>query len=289
MSAYYGLIVAVFAVSWSSIFIRFCDLTPPLVISFYRLFWSGLILTIYQIKVNPSALKFTNLSLKSKTFILFAGIILAFHFVTWIASVQLTLIANATILGSIHPVFALILSPLLLKEKGNWLSFMAALITLTGILLIGIQDVHIEKSKFSGDFLAVLAAFFVTIYILIARHQRTHIDLIPYLIAVYTSAALTLFLLILLLDYPLNYPLKIHGMMFLLALVPTCIGHSLINWAARKIEAFKVNFFILGEPIIASFLAYFYFREKPLGIFYLGAVLVFTGIFLASIKYSSTR
>jgi len=76
--------------------------------------------------------------------------------------------------------------------------------------------------------------------------------------------------------------------MFLLALIPTCIGHSLINWAARKIEVFKVNFFILGEPLLAPLLAYIYFGEKPLGIFYLGAVLVFTGIILSSFKNSST-
>ena len=69
--------------------------------------------------------------------------------------------------------------------------------------------------------------------------------------------------------------------MLLLALVPTGIGHSLINWAARKVQVYKVNFIILGEPIIASILAYFIFSEKPYGLFYLGAAFIIPGIALA--------
>jgi drug/metabolite transporter (DMT)-like permease len=289
MPAYYGLIIAVFAVSWSSIFIRFCGDTPALVISFYRLFWSALIFTLYQLKVDPTTLKFTNLNKQNKSFILIAGIILAFHFITWIAAVQLTLVSHATILGSIHPVFALILSPFLLKEKGNWFAILAAILTMSGILLIGGQDLNLPGSKLSGDMFAIIAAFFVTIYIIIARHQRENINLIPYLIAVYSSAALTLFLFIVFLGYSFNYSIKTHFMMFLLALIPTCIGHSLINWGARKIEAYKVNFFIIGEPIFASLLAYLIWQEKPFGFFYLGSTLIFGGIILASYKNKTTK
>ena len=74
--------------------------------------------------------------------------------------------------------------------------------------------------------------------------------------------------------------------MFLLALIPTGIGHSLLNWAARKIPVYKVNFSVLGEPLIASLLAYFLFAEKPYGFFYLGAVLILVGIVLALLDQS---
>lgn len=281
MSAFYALILAVFAVSWSSIFIRFCGDTPALVISFYRLFWSTLIFALFQLKTDRSALKYRNLSGRSKLLLLSAGIVLAFHFITWISSVQLTLVSHATILGSVHPIFAILFSAIFLKEKGGWLTLLAAFITLSGILLIGGQDIHVSGSKLSGDILAVLAAFFVSIYILIARHQREKINFVPYLIAVYGSAAAVLFFGIISMGYPVfGYPLKVHGVMFLLALIPTCIGHSLINWAARRVEIFKVNFFILGEPIIASLLAYSIWREKPYGWFYPGAILIIGGILL---------
>jgi len=287
MPAFWGLVIAVFAVSWASIFIRWCGDTPALVISFYRMFWSTLLLLGYQLLVHPSALQFKTLPRKSKELIVLAGILLALHFATWIASIQLTKISHSLILESTHPIFALLLSPLFLKEKGSWFAVAAAILAFCGIVIIAGQDMLSLNGKFLGDTLALAGALFVTLYLLIARHQRDMVELVPYLIAVYAGAALTLLLLILLFRYPvLNYPVKIHALMFLLALIPTGIGHSLLNWAARKIPVYKVNFSVLGEPLIASLLAYFLFAEKPYGFFYLGAVLILIGIVLALLDQS---
>ncbi len=282
MSATSGLLIAVLAVSTSSIFVRWCGDTPALVISFFRMFWSTLLLLLYQLKVNPSALRYSGLSAKSKKFIGLAGILLALHFATWIASVQMTKISHSLILESTHPVFALVLSPFLLQEKGNIRSIAAAILTFLGILVIAGQDVGLSGGKFAGDLLALASALFVTLYIFIARHQRHNIDLIPYLIAVYAGATIVLFILIVATgESVFHYPLKTHVFMLLLALIPTGIGHSLINWAARRMEAYKVNFSILGEPVIASLLAYMIFHEQPYGFFYLGAFMIVGGIVLA--------
>ena len=287
MSVYTGLFIAVLAVSWASIFVRWCQDTPALVISFYRMFWSSGILLVYQLKANPAALRIHRWPERSLRFIGLAGVLLALHFASWIASVQLTTISHSLILESTHPVFAIILSPFLLRERGGWKSVVAAVLTFAGILIIGGQDFHMSDLRFWGDFLALLSALFVTLYIFIARNQREKMDLIPYLIAVYSGAALTLLILILFSGYHLYaYPWFVHGMMFFLALIPTGVGHSLINWAARKIPAYKVNFTILGEPVIASVLAYFIFNEKPYGLFYPGAGFILLGIVLALLDQS---
>ena len=282
MSVYWILLIAVFAVSWSSIFIRWCGDTPALVISFYRMFWSTLLLLFFQLSKNPSELKISLFDKKSRLFLMIAGVFLALHFGTWIASVQLTTISHSLILESTHPVFALVLSPFLLKERGHWKSTLAAFITLGGIIIIAGQDLNINNQRFLGDLLALAGALFVTLYLFVARQQRDKIKIIPYLIWVYSSATVTLLLLIIIMGYPLiMYDVKIHFMMLLLAIIPTGIGHSLINWAARRILVYKVNFFILGEPIIASILAYFILFEKPYGLFYVGALFVLSGIVLA--------
>ncbi len=282
MPAYVGLIIALLAVSWASIFIRWCGDTPALVISFYRMFWSTLLLLGYQLIRDPKKLHLKNFNKQTKLYIGIAGIFLALHFGTWIASVQMTTISHSLILESTHPVFALILSPIFLKEKGSWNAFLAAFLTMIGIVIIGGQDFRLSDGRFTGDLLALASALFVTFYLLIARHQRLKIDIIPYLILVYASATITLFILVLAFQYPIwQYPPQVHGMMLLLALVPTGIGHSLINWAARKVPVYKVNFIILGEPIIASILAYLFFAEQPYGLFYVGAALIIPGIALA--------
>lgn len=287
MSPLNGLLIAVFAVSWASIFIRWCGETPSLVISFYRMFWSTFLFLTYQLAINPRALNYRKINRKSKKLIIVAGVFLALHFATWIASIQLTTISHSLILESTHPVIALIISPIFLREKGGVNTVFAAAVTVVGTIIIAEQDLHLSNGKFLGDLLALAGALFVALYILIARYIRENIQLIPYLIAVYGFAAFSLLILIFLFGYPLfQYSIKIHIMMILLAVIPTGIGHSIINWAARKMEIYKVNFSILGEPIIASILAYIIFNEKPYGFFYLGAGLIILGIVLALLDRS---
>jgi drug/metabolite transporter (DMT)-like permease len=290
MPAYIGILIAVFAVSWASIFIRWCGDTPALVISFYRMFWSAFILLGYQLIVKPRALHFNRLVTKNLKLYVLAGILLAFHFGSWIASIQLTKISHSLVLESTHPVFALLLSPLILKERGSWFAIFAAILTFMGVMIIAGQDLLALNGKFLGDALALAGALFVTLYMLIARHQREKVELIPCLIVVYSTAAVTLLVLAILAGHNLfNYSLQVHGIMILLAIIPTGIGHSLINWAARKIPVYKVNFSILGEPIIASILAYFFFSEIPYGFFYLGAGFILMGIFMALMEQSGKQ
>jgi len=282
MSVYIGLFIAVLAVSWSSIFIRWCGDTSPIIISFYRMLWSALLFGIIVRVKTSSAPFFRPLEWKDRGLILLAGILLALHFVAWIFALQLTTIAHSLLILSSQPVFALILSPLILKERGGWRSVLAVLITLIGVTLIVWQDFGFEIEQVWGDLLSLASALFVTLYIFIARYLRGKIVLLPYLMMVYGSAALTLIAVSFFGDYPIiDYPVKIHLMMLLLALVPTGIGHSLLNWSARRIEVYKVNIASLGELVLASIMAFIFFGEKPYGIFYVGAGLILIGILLA--------
>jgi len=294
---YFGLFIAVLAVSWASIFIRWCGDTPSLVISFYRMLWSSLLFALLYLPRKAERRKFPKLSKRQRWFIFAAGFLLALHFVTWIASLKLTTIAHSLTLESTHPVFAVLLSPLLLKEKAGWRSIVAVLCTFVGILVIGGQDLafssdapfheYIFSQQFLGgqlfgDLLAVASALFVTLYLFIARHLRSNIDLIFYLALVYGAAALILLVFNLAAGHSLiNYPLRVHLFMLLLALIPTGVGHSLLNWAARRIEAYKVSLTALGEPVLASIMAYLFFGEVPYGWFYAGALFILLGIFLA--------
>lgn len=288
MSIYIGLFIAVLAVSWSSIFIRWCGDTHPLIISFYRMLWSALLFgMIVRVRshMTPHQARrkfFKSLIWKERWLIFIAGILLALHFATWIFSLQLTTISHSLLILSSQPVFALILSPIILREKGGWRSIVAVAITIIGVMIIVWQDFGFEIEQVWGDLLSLVSALFVTLYIFIARFFRQKIDLLPYLMMVYGSAALTLIIVSFFGNYPIvNYPVKIHLLMFLLALIPTGIGHSLLNWSARKIEVYKVNIASLGELVLASFMAFIFFGEKPYGIFYVGASLIVIGIILA--------
>lgn len=282
MPVYIGLFIAVLAVSWSSIFIRWCGDTHPLIISFYRMLWSALLFGMIVRVRAPASPFLTSLLRREKRLILLAGILLALHFATWIFALQLTTIAHSLVILSSQPVFALILSPFLLNERGGWRAVVAVVITIAGVALIVWQDFGFEIEHVWGDLLSLASALFVTLYIFIARLLRQRIELMPYLMMVYGSAALTLIIVNLFGNYPIvDYPIKIHFLMLLLAIIPTGIGHSLLNWSARRIEVYKVNIASLGELVLASLMAYIFFSEKPFGLFYVGAIMILGGILLA--------
>ncbi len=245
--------------------------------------WSFLFFLVLALR-EPTAIPegFQRLSTRQRLLVLLAGVFLALHFAGWIAALQLTVVAHSVMLAATHPVFAIILSPFLLKERGGWQSLLALVLSLGGIALIVGQDLLVGTTHLYGDMLALSAALFITLYLFIARYLRGAIDLIPYLTIVYGSAALTLLILVLWNGQSLTgYSNQVYIMMFLLAAIPTGIGHSLLNWASRRMAVHKVNLAAQGETIFAALLAFLIFAEKPYGWFYYGALLVLGGIFLA--------
>jgi len=289
MATKLGLVVAVLAVSWASILVRWSGETPALVIAGYRMFWSAALFSLIfwknREKYPGQALNFR----KNYLLTLTAGLFLALHFATWIASLKFTTVAHSLIIESTQPVFAVLLSPFLLKEKAGWRTLISVFLAAVGIVIIAGQDLDFQGQEFWGDLLALISALCITLYIFIARGLRHRMSFIPYLAAVYFSAFLALLIFNLVAGSALfAYSWKVHLVMFLLALVPTGIGHTLINWTARRMEVYKVNIALLGEPVLASVMAYYFFGEKPYGLFYAGAIFIVAGIFLALTETRNT-
>jgi len=272
----------VFITSWASILVQWCGNTSPVIISFYRLAWAGVLLSFWETSPVQKWRGFRGLGYREQLGVLGAGVLLALHFVTWIASLQYTTVAQSLILESTHPIWGLMFSWLWLRERPTGLAILAVILGLVGMALSVGVDVSISWRSVIGDILAVVSAVFVSFYLLIARRLRTALPLSAYLPAVYGSAALLLLIILFVQGTPLvDYSPAIHFWMFLLALGPTILGHSLLNWAARHIRVYYVNFVMLGEPILAALLAYWIFRELPPASFLPGAVLVVSGILVA--------
>jgi len=92
---------------------------------------------------------------------------------------------------------------------------------------------------------------------------------------VWSTSAVLLLALVLGAGVPMTgYPPRTVGAFLALALVPTLLGHGLVNRSLRSLPAPTVGLFLLGEPIGASILAYFLFREVPSASTFAGGGLV---------------
>jgi drug/metabolite transporter (DMT)-like permease len=272
------LFIAVVAVSWASIFIKFTG-APPLATAFYRMSFATIFLL--PLAVRKSLPELPKLKGKILILTLLSGVFLGFHFATWIASLDYTSISNSVVLVTTQPIFVAILSHLLLKEKINLTILFAVLLALLGSFIISGGDFQVGKENFFGDVLALIGAIMAAAYLLCGRVVRQELSLITYIFTVYFISALVLGILCLFWGTPLYpYAPKTFLWFILLGLIPTVIGHSLYNWALKYLKAYLVGMSILGEPVGATILAYFIFKQVPPTLTYLGAAAIFAGIFL---------
>jgi len=268
------------AMSFASIFIRFCD-APPLVIAAYRLTLATLILLLLAL---PKTLRESHrLTRKEILPSAGAGFFLCFHFAFWITSLQYTTVASSVIFVTTNPIFVAIASAFILREKVSPFLFFSILLAVIGGILIAWGDMEKGKDPLYGDFLSLLGAVMATGYLLVGRRVRQKVSLTTYITLVYGVAAFFLILLAILNgDGLFGHPPKDYLLFLLLAVGPQLIGHSSLNWALKFFSATLVAVFILGEPIGASLLAYFILGETPGAGLLGGGAMVLLGIYLAA-------
>jgi drug/metabolite transporter (DMT)-like permease len=287
----------ILAVSSASIFVRYAQETAPsLVIAAWRLSLAALILTPLTLRRDRPVLR--ALRREELTLALFSGLFLALHFATWISSLEFTTVASSAVLVTTTPLWVALVSPLFLKEPITRPILAGMLLALVGGMIIGLSDTcawqagslvcpglneMVHGGAFLGDILALAGAIFAAAYVIIGRKLRGNMTLLSYIFLVYGAAAIVLVGMMLLARKPaFGYPPITYLWFLLLAIFPQLLGHSSFNWALKYVSAAFVAVTLLGEPIGATILAYFLLDEAPTAIKVFGAILILTGILIAS-------
>lgn len=269
---YLLLTAAVACVSVGSILVRAAQ-APPLAVSFQRVFLASVLVAPFAARSAADA--WPRLALRRALLLAAAGVALALHFATWIASLSFTTVAASVLLVNTAPLFSLALARLFLGETAGRSMLQATAIALGGAVLIAAGDWTGGASSLTGVLLALAGAVTLSVYHVVGRGLRDAMPLPAYVLAVWGTAAATLAALAGALRVPLfGYPARTFGIFFLLALVPTLCGHGLVNRALRELPAPTVGLFMLGEPLGAALLAFALFAEVPSALTLGGGALV---------------
>jgi drug/metabolite transporter (DMT)-like permease len=220
-----------------------------------------------------------------------AGALLALHFYAWIASFAYTSVASSVALVSTNPLWVAVLSLLLWGERPPPMRLLGVLLAVLGSALIGFSDSRGAASNaLLGDGLALAGALAVSGYFLIGRELRGRLSLLAYIWLVYTSAAVILSGVALIvaggqpggLAALSGYPPLAYALLLLLAVGPQLLGHSALNWALRYLSATFITVALLGEPIGAALLALLLFGEWFAPLQLVGFVVLLVGIVAAA-------
>lgn len=276
---YVVLSLGVVAVSGAAIFIKLAA-AAPLVIASYRMLLASLILLPIAWQRHQRELR--SLQRRDAALIMGSGIALAIHFAAWISSLQYTSVASSTVLVSTQPIFVMLLSYLLYKEKVTKRQLIGAGLAIAGSILIGLADTRgAATNPLRGDLLALAGALAAAVYFLCGKMVRQRLAVIPYAATTYGVSAIVLLTLAALTGTQLwPYSLYEWSLFAALALVCTVIGHSALNWALAYLPTAAVGVATLGEPLGASLMAFFIWREIPSSWQLAGSALLLTGIML---------
>ena len=256
---YLTLGAAVTCISVGSILVRLAQ-APALAVAFHRIFLAAAVMSAFAL---PTLLRsWPGLSRRHVLALLGAGVALGVHFATWIASLSFTSVAASVLLVNMAPLFTLLLSRVVLGERVSRAVGLAMALAVFGAVLIAVGDWR--GGSLLGDVLALAGAVTLSLYHVAGRGLRGALPLSGYVLGVWGTAALTIGLIAAVARVPLlGYPPRTVFFFLALALVPTLLGHGLVNRSLRRLPAPTVGLFLLGEPVLASLLALLTFGERP--------------------------
>jgi drug/metabolite transporter (DMT)-like permease len=278
INPYLAILVGVFAVSFSAIFVRLCT-APPLIIAAYRLIFTFFILAPFTLSGGALALR--GMTARQVLLSGASGIFLALHFVTWFTSLKYTSIASSVVLVTTQPLFVVLGSFLFFRERVPRKALYGGLLAFTGSMVIGATDFQLGGRAFIGDLFALFAAVMVSGYLLLGRKLRGNVGLTGYTFVTYGVSSVTLAAAALVCGLPFYpYPGRDWLLFAALALVCTVLGHTVFNWVLRYVQASVVSVSVLGEPLGAILWAAIFFGENPTPRQAIGGGLIFAGLYL---------
>ncbi len=275
---YLALVLGVIFISTSAILVRWSQ-APAAVIAFYRLLFTLLMMAPFW----AVAKKWDVSGITRREWLLMglSGVMLAFHFIFWFISLEMTSVASSVVLVTLSPLFTFVGARIFFQEKAPAKALLGGAMAMGGGMIIGWGDFAYGMQAVIGDLLALLAALLVAVYWMIGQFMRKVTDSFTYTSIVYGMSALTLFIYMLLSGESFApYPAMEWLLFIALAIFPTLLGHSVFNWSLKWVSASAVSVSVLGEAAGASILACFLLGEAITLQQGLGGIILLIGIFI---------
>ena len=284
INPFFILIIGAIAIAFSPIFVRFSDV-DPIMTAFFRIFISlpfFLFFSSFNIIEKVKFPEFNN----SYVIFLVSGIFFALDLICWHWSIKLTTVSKATFLSNLAPIVVIIFSLIFLKERFSKFFYLAALLSMVGMLMLLGESFKFNKSQFIGDLLGVLTAvwygsYIVTISQLRKKYNSTSIMFLSGIV----TAIILLIVSILFEQSLIPQSLFTITIIFLLGFICQFMGQSFITYSLAYLSASLSSLCLLIQPIAATVLAYFFFQEKLTTIQFFGSALILIGIYIARTKY----
>jgi Permeases of the drug/metabolite transporter (DMT) superfamily len=274
------LVFGVFVAATSVIMIKASTIHPILQAS-YRLLASVALLLPFMFR--ELGRRGERLSFRLTLPALLPGVMLGLHFIAWIYGARMTLAGNSTVIVNMSPVVMPFVALALLRQRPTRRELLGTAIATAGVAILAATDYKGDAGRLAGDGACFVAMLLYAVYLTLGRRNNPSGRLWSYLVPLYFYGGI--FCLVAALALGVNPVANITGMDLLmtlgLAIGPTIMGHSIMNWAMLRFAPQTVSIVNLGQFIFAGLLGFAFFGELPGPTFYATSALIVAGAVVA--------
>ena len=215
---------------------------------------------------------------------------MSINIAAFIAGLDYSTPVNSSILIIISPIFVVILSFFIFKNKINFIKILGIILGFIGamiLILTADSNSSIGRNIPLGNFLFIVNSISYAYYLIIVKPMAEKYDLI------------TLFKWLFLIGLIFNFPLGINQFldvdwaslplweavlpMIFVVVGTTCMTYFLNGYALSKITSTEVAVFMYLQPIIGILFAIFTKSDTITLIMFVASLLIFTGVYLTSV------
>lgn len=242
---------------------------PALSFAAYRL-WMGVLVYVVVFALTRRRLPWATLRACAPGGVFF-GINLATSF--W--AFQLTSVANATIIGALAPLFITLCAVRLFGERAERRDLLLVGMSLLGVAVVAVGSAGSPAFSARGDVFAGIGVVSWTAYWLYSKRARQGMGALDYMASVTLVGAILVTALALLAGQGLTSPRGADwGWVWLVTLVPGAIGHLLVAWSHRHVEAWLGSLVTQSQPVVGSLAAWALLGESLTPVTVLGGLTV---------------
>ena len=178
-----------------------------------------------------------------------------------------------------HPIFILLISAIIFRERTNFKVVASVLAALIGGAIITGGDYSFSDKAIFGDLMSLAAAFFLAIYFILGNRIRKDVNSAVYIFLAFSSCWVVFAVLILITKTPLiGYPVNDYLSIFAMSMFCQIGAHAVFNWCLGYVSPLYISTMETGETIIASILAALLFAEFPEIWQIIGGMITITGL-----------
>lgn len=203
----------------------------------------------------------------------FAGILLALHFLCFFLAMRWTSVAAGTAMVALQPIFA----AMFVKFFGGHIpsrAWFGMTVSFLGVLLVTGVDLHISLKAFEGDIAGLISAALAAAYMMAGSKAQESVATTTYTTVCYFVCAVSVLPIALSSTVSLvHFSAKDWWIVAGLIFGAQILGHTMFNAALKRVSPAVVSLIIFFEVPVSSILALWWLGQSP-------ALLVIPGIAL---------